>query len=335
MILPQFKTTGALQPSRRKFLTSLSALAVSHWLNGCASQNRSLNIASGIWQGYEFLFVAQRQQWLQQHALKIQEFPSNAGSIRALTAGVVDGAALTLDEVLRLQHAGLPLTIVLVFNVSNGADVLLATPPINNIQQLAGKRIGFSKGTNADLLLALALQQADLSINDVTLVNVAFGEHYDSWQKHQIDALVTYNPVKDKLLAQGANNIFSSAQVPNKIIDVLAIRTEVAANPNYHAQIKTLVDLHFRAQQTWQQRPSTVSIMMAKHLGVSTDKLSASYEGLILPDIAENQRFLTAKDSILLSGAEQLLEPMSQFGLIKQSNLATMQFTDRFLPHTE
>jgi NitT/TauT family transport system substrate-binding protein len=59
------------------------------------------------------------------------ELLSNSDSLQALAAGTVDGAGLTLDEAIGARAAGLDMKIVLVFDISTGADVLLARPEIS------------------------------------------------------------------------------------------------------------------------------------------------------------------------------------------------------------
>lgn len=112
--------------SRREFLETLFCLSSASLLPSCSVFDEPISIAAGIWQGYEPLFLARREGWLDPQKVHLAEVPSNTSSMHALAAGIVQGAALTLDEVLRARAGGLPLSIVLVFDVSAGADMLLA-----------------------------------------------------------------------------------------------------------------------------------------------------------------------------------------------------------------
>ncbi|MCK5188995.1 MAG: ABC transporter substrate-binding protein, partial [Methylococcales bacterium] len=99
-------------------------------------------ISSHVWPGYDLMFLAQKQGWLVDPNLKLLTTQSATDSIMALSTGQVDGAALTLDEVLLARDKGIPLTIVLVFDISAGADMVLSRAKINSLSELKGKRIG-------------------------------------------------------------------------------------------------------------------------------------------------------------------------------------------------
>ena len=71
------------------------------------------------------------------------------------------------------------------------------------------------------------------------LVPLAFNEQAQAWQNAQVAALVTYEPVRSQLRAQGAQVLFSSADVPGLIIDVLAVRAD--ALPAHATALRALV----------------------------------------------------------------------------------------------
>lgn len=50
-------------PSRREFLAALSALSLVS-LVGCGKKARPLKIASQVWPGFEFMFLARELGWL-------------------------------------------------------------------------------------------------------------------------------------------------------------------------------------------------------------------------------------------------------------------------------
>ncbi len=239
--------TGSLSCSRRRFIQGMGLMGLMPLLPSCAESPPPLHIASGTWQGYEPLFLAQRQGWTDPSVAQVEEFPSNAGSLRALNAGIVDGAALTLDEVLRVRSRGLALTIVLVFNISIGADMVLSRPDITELAQLKGRRIGRAEGTNSDLLLAVLLDRAGLKASDVQLQDVVFGDHLTAWQDNRVDALITYDPVASQLMEQGAYRLFDTSQAPNTIVDVLALRSEIVGDPSRKPSIEALIRGHFRS----------------------------------------------------------------------------------------
>jgi NitT/TauT family transport system substrate-binding protein len=72
------------------------------------------------------MFLARERGWLNDSQVQLVQTRSASESISALRSGKVQAAALTLDEVLVARASGLALSVVLVFNVSLGADMLVA-----------------------------------------------------------------------------------------------------------------------------------------------------------------------------------------------------------------
>lgn len=100
------------------------ALALGLILPGCG-QSAPLKVAAHVWPGYELMFLAKEQGWLDPERVELVSTPFASSSLEALISGQVDAAALTLDEVLSARDRGLPLTVVLVFNVSAGTLMLM------------------------------------------------------------------------------------------------------------------------------------------------------------------------------------------------------------------
>jgi len=309
-------------------LGSLPLLAL---LPGCTYQSKKISIAAGIWQGYELMFLAQRQGWLSKDLVHLAEVPSNTSSIHALSSGIVQGAALTLDEVFRARAGGVPLTIVLVLDNSAGADMLLARPQIKSLHDLKGKRIGVEQGANAALMLAKALQKAGLVASDVKQVAVAIGDHVDAWEHDRIDAVITYEPAASHLLNEGAVRLFDSKQIPDTIVDVLAIRSE-ALTEEYAEAIRNLVAGHFNTLNFLLQHPKEAAGLMAAHLGLPPDQVLKSYEGIVLPDIKDNYRLLAGAYPALMNTAHTVSSFMTESKLIPTEATFTGLVSAAYLP---
>jgi NitT/TauT family transport system substrate-binding protein len=327
------KSTRLSLPSlpRRRFLRQLGLMGLSPWLASCGLAPPALRIAAGSWQGYETVFLAQRQGWLDPAQVQIKEFPSSAGCQRALEAGIVDGATLTLDETLRLRNRGLGLSLVLVFDISLGADMLLARPAIQQLGQLRGRRIGRAEGTYADLFLALALEQAGLEVSDIIPLNLAHGDQLHAWRQDRVDALISYNPVAAQLRQLGAEVLFDSSQTPNAIVDVLALRTDLLQNADRAPAIKALLAGHFRVLELQREAPQEAARLMADHLNLSPAEVLASFRGLQQPDLAANRKLLQPHKGDLLLSAQHLLSLMLKNRLLRHPDDLRNLVSDRFL----
>jgi putative hydroxymethylpyrimidine transport system substrate-binding protein len=94
---------------------------------------------------------------------------------RMVAAGKAD-VAISYQPQLHVQVSeGLPLSrFGTLISTPLNSLVVLADGPVKSIQDLKGRKVGFSVGGFEDALLRAMLQSASLSLNDIELVNVNF-----------------------------------------------------------------------------------------------------------------------------------------------------------------
>ncbi len=306
-------TAGRLefQPQRRWFLgaSSLVLAAGCLSLTSCASSAEpGLRIATNQWIGYELLHLGQalavENAMPAQPGIRLIELLSNTDSIQALAAGTIDGAGLTLDEAISARAAGLDLKIVLVFDFSAGADVLLARPGITRLDQLKGRHIGVEQTGVGALMLDAAMKQAGLARGEVRVISMTADQHLAAFEQGKVDALVTFEPIASQIIATGGQALFDSRAIPGSIVDVLAISSRALAdNPN---TLRTLLSRYFSALDHLRLHPDDASRRMAPRLGLTPAAVQAGYTGLVLPDLAENRRLLGGKPAPLEATATHL-----------------------------
>jgi len=285
-------------------------------LPGCRRNVAPLAVAAHLWPGYEFMFLAQREGWLAASQVTLRETQSASESLQALSDGKIDAAALTLDEVLRARAAGTALSVVLVFDISAGADVVLARPDIRELKQIKGKRIGVEQSALGALMLVKTLQAAGLERNEVQAVPLTIDQHESAWQRGEVDVLVCYPPASSHLLEGGAVNLFDSRQLPDTIVDVLAVRQGMLEEKR--DAIRHLVSAHLRALRYLQINSQDASYRMAAHLGLTPEQVLPSFKGMVLPDLANNRRLLGGDQPALQASAGNLNEIMFKEGLLPQ-----------------
>lgn len=309
---------GELPPlptARRHWLRGGAALGLAALAGvGCSAQPPPLRIGAHPWLGYELMFLAHAHGLLQPDQLRLVEVPNATASLRALAAGTLEGAGLTLDEVLSARARGLMLRVVAVFDVSHGADVLLASPDITSLPALRGRRVGVEHSATGALMLDAALQAGGLTPADVRMVTLAFDEHASALRSSQVDAVVTFDPVRSQLLADGARLLFSSAQVPGLIVDVLAVRPE--AVHRHGAHLRALVAGVLQARGLWQQDSADSAARMAPRLQLPPAAVVQAFGLLQLSDLAANHRWLAGPAPELLAAAERLLPLMQRAALL-------------------
>jgi NitT/TauT family transport system substrate-binding protein len=302
-------------------------------MSGCDwGTDKPISIAAHVWPGYEMMFLARNEGELDAKRVSLVETTSATESLQALSEGRVDGAALTLDEVLQARSKGIPLSVVMIFDVSAGADVLMARPGIKKLANLKGRRIGYESGALGALMLAETLRAAGLTKQDVKLSSLPPSKQLDAWTRNQVDAVISYEPVSSQLLAQGAVKLFDSRQIPNMIVDVLAIRSEVL-DRNHAATIRHLVSTHFSALSRLNHNPHDAAYRMSMHMGLPEGEVLAAFKGLLLPDASNNRLLLTGSPPPLLESARKISASLVGEGLLPHDDSLTALIRADFLPH--
>ena len=296
-------------------LSGTVAAVFSIFLTACENKLPELRIASHTWPGYEFMFLAKNENQLP-NEITLLETQSASESLQSLQDGRVDGAALTLDEVLRARAMGIPLSVVLVFDESSGADVVMAKPEFTSLDQLKGRRIGVERTALGAVVLQKLLEQANLQRNDVVVVDATIDEHAVKWENGELDALITYEPIASQVRKQGGVNLMDSSSFPDLIFDVLAVRQEVLQkNPQ---GLKALVNAHFTALSLFHKNPQHAAYKMAARLGVAGTEVQGLYQGLELPKIDANRRYL-AQGGKLDKAAREIGAIMKNAELLPES----------------
>lgn len=277
--------------------------------------SQPLAIAVHTWPGYEPLFLAQREGWLRSDRAQLLETQSATESMQALLSGEVDGAALTLDEVLKLRNKGLPVTVILVFDMSAGADMLVARADITQLSDLKGKRIGYEASAVGALMLSEMLKTAALSLEDIQPVSISIDQQVQAWLDQRVEALITYEPTASLLMAQGGSKLFDSGQIPDTIVDVLALRID-KLDIFHAASLRHLLAAHFKALAHFHHNPQDAIYRMAAHLRLPASDVLSAFKGLVLPDATENYRLLQGPSAQVRQNAEKLVNIMLQSQLL-------------------
>ncbi len=316
------------RPTTHRLLAALLALAVILSLVGCRPAH-PLRLGSNQWPGYEPVYLARDEGLLPADKVKLVELPSATEVIEYLRNGSLDAGMLTLDEVISLLADGVPLKVVLVMDVSDGADAVVAHPQIDSLDKLKGKRIGVELSAVGAVMLESLLQAAHLSVDDIALINLPVDEHLEAFRQGQVDVLITFEPTRSRLLAEGAVELFNSHRIPGRIVDVLALRQDALVH--HHDQVSDLIDAYFAARRKMQQHPQSAYARMAPRLHTDLPTLKQMYQGMHLPDLQENHDWLNGK-ARLERQARQLADLMVQWKLIESAPALDGLASEAFLP---
>lgn len=319
--------------SRRRVLRALGgcALAPVAGLSACGWQaSEPIRVGTHPWPGYELLHLAQALGQVPAEQVRLIETTSASASLRALSSGSMEGACLTLDEVLTARASGVDLVIVAVLDVSLGADAVLAPARLRSLADLRGRRIGVEHSAVGAVMLDALLASAELGLAEVEPRYVTIDQHEKALLNGEVDALVTYEPVKSRLLQAGAHELFSSAQIAGRIVDTLALRRDVL--PDQADAVRALVHGHFAALQAWHTEPAVHAAFLAERLGLAREQVASTYAELDLPTIARNHEWMRGNPPPLETSARQLAAVMVRAGLLEAAPAMDGLWSAAYLP---
>ncbi|WP_169729910.1 ABC transporter substrate-binding protein [Hydrogenovibrio kuenenii] len=307
---------------------SLFAATALGALSGCSCR-QPLRVGVLPWIGYEPLYLAEDFGLLTKQITLVKS-RSSSETIRRLKAGEVEAAALTLDEVFRVRDQGVPLTVVLVFDSSSGADMLLVHSDITELKQLKGKRIGYEGSAVGELMMSKILLKAGLKPNDVIRVNtLPPDKQLNAWQNKEIDAIITYEPTATKLKAIGGQVLFDSREIPETIFDVLAVKTDVLDNCS--SSVKQLLKADFLALNRMNTNFGDAVYRIANHEQIEPDAVKSALRGVVLPSLAVNRHYLTQQSSFY-QAAQNLNKLMYEKGMLTKLDNFSNLFSCHYLP---
>ncbi len=317
--------------TRRRFMLMMAALSTAPLISTCALKQLPISIGLQAWPGYEPIPLARGLGWLDETKVKLVQTSSATESLKLLEQGKIDGAGLTLDEVLRAREKGIALSVILVFDISVGADMLLARPEIKSLAAIKGLRVGVEEGALGALMLHEVLKAAGIKREDVSIVSLTIDQQAEAWRRDNIDAVVTYEPVASQIKAMGAEKLFDSSQIPEVILDVLAVRSSLIDAAHGDA-LHHLVATHLRALKYLNANPDAASYYLASHFKMPPEQVLASLKGLVLPDLENNTRLLATSSPAILKSSAIISETMQKAGILHHPADSKNLLHPEFLP---
>lgn len=297
-------------------------------LPGCSAKE-PLRITAHPWPGYDLVKLGIADAKLKRRDLQWDTVETVQESFEQLSSGRSHGACLTLDQMLLARSQGIPLRAYLIFDISAGADTVLARPELNGLHSLKGATIGVESSSLGAIMLTKLLEAAEISKADVTVVSID-ENHYDAWAKSDLDFIITYEPSLGRLRRLGLKPVFDSRRIPRTIVDLLAIRPEVAVENG--SAIEWIVSMHFSMLEELRTNPMDVYSRLSTMTASSPEEVAISFRGLDFPDRLYNRKLLSAPAVELTQVADGLSSLLIDTGVISHRPDLKDLFSPRYLP---
>ncbi len=274
-----------------------------------------LRIGTNVWIGCEPLYLAREMGYLDPKAVQLVEYPSASEVLRAFRNQAIDGMVISLDELFGLASEGLLPKVILVVDVSHGADAIVARPGTQSMKDLKGKRVAVESGALGAFVLSRALALNGMKASDVKVVPMESNEQPDAFVKGQVDAAVTFDPYREQLLRAGARSVFDSTQIPGEIVDLIAMRMGVLdAQPK---SVQVLLSGWFKAIDYLNHQPRDAAQRMGIRQQISGEQFLKSLQRLHIPTREENLRMLSGSKPELAARGRHLMDLMLEAKLLR------------------
>ena len=176
--------------------------------------------------------------WAERYGIDVEIVQINdyVESINLYTAGEFDGVSATNMDTLSIPSgSGVDTTALIVGDFSNGNDAVIVKGD-GSLEDLAGSSVNLVELSVSHYLLARALDSVGLAERDLDgVINTSDADMIAAFATDDVTSVVTWNPLVSTILEDpNANALFTSADIPGEIIDMMVVNTEtLEANPDF------------------------------------------------------------------------------------------------------
>jgi NitT/TauT family transport system substrate-binding protein len=280
--------------SRRSFIRSSALTTVTALLavscsrtqtrsspSTSASSSQPIRLGFNLWPGAIPWQIAEDQGLFETAGVKAEIiwFQTLGDQINAFNASKIDIANLTLNDMFMSNSNGVPCKLILMPDVSAGADAIVASNSINSVQDFVGKQSAVEIATVGHLLFLQALAKNGIDPKSVPIINMAADAAVTAIIAGKLDVAYAYDPFITQLINSGKGEvIFSSKDVPGLLADTVVAHQSLLDHRT--ADVQKLVDVWHQVLDFRNQHQKDAYAIEAKRAGVSVEDYTALQKGL-------------------------------------------------------
>jgi NitT/TauT family transport system substrate-binding protein len=314
----------------QKTLKVLSVVSLVAILASCASFQPQeeklppLRVEYTYWWGDFTILIAQQLGLFEKYNVDVEPvyFEAFSEALPALAAGTIDGGLFAPDDTLR-TNAKAPLKVVALYD-DGGYRYIVSTPDITSPAELRGKRIGVTIGSVGELIVVRMLDQAGLTLRDVSLINMNV-EQLPANLGATVDAGYAWDPYAAEILSKGNNQLLKSggsdAITPGAIVFSASL---VQQRPD---DIRAFLKAWFEAVEYRNANPEQANQMIADAMGVSANDITTDS---LLFTLQDNRSLLSDQATGEQTLLRQALDTNAEF-LIRMGALSKKPVFDELV----
>ncbi|XXT16947.1 ABC transporter substrate-binding protein [Sorangium sp. So ce429] len=292
----------------------------------------ALQIAYSDWPGWVAWDIAIQKGWFKEAGVEVDfTWFEYVPSMEAYSAGKVDAVCVTNGDALVTGNGGAPSVAIVVNDYSNGNDMVVARPEITRVAELKGKKVGVEVGFVSHLLLLNALRSAGLGEKDIQIVNVPTDQTPQTLRSGTVDAIVAWQPNSGQALRElpGSTAIFTSADVPGIIYDVLAVSPKSLAERRADwGKVVRVWDRVARFIRDEKNLDEAVRIMSAR-VGLTPEQYRPLLKGTLFLDLAGGMKHLEKGEGLAsLHGSSRIVDEFNVKNSVYKAPLKVEDYID-------
>lgn len=254
---------------------------------------KPLRVAIYNWPGTFWVEIAHKNGWFAQEGLTVELIDTNAdyyASLQQVVDGEIDANNFPFFDFVSYNMNGADLVAVTISDVSSGIDGLVAVSDVQEVADLAGKRVGVTAGTYSEYFLDTLLKWNGMTIGDVIMVEVDAENTVSALENGLADAVVSWEPLMSEAVVKlGANIIFDSSEIDgiNGGLWVFS-RDFVNERPG---DVQAFVRVWARTADYIRENPDEAFLYIAEVYGGNVDdvKAYAALDQILTPDEAKKR----------------------------------------------
>jgi len=249
-----------------------------------------MKVAKYYWPGQFWVEIADKKGWFKDAGLNVELIDTNldyVGSLGDMVTGKMDTHNFSLFDLMKSNLAGADMRMVINVDSSFGAEVILAKPEIESIRDLKGKSIGVSRNSYLEYILSVALAGENVSINDVTIIDMPSEKSVEALSKGMIDAVIAWGPFAEKIIKN---------RIGHKIFDTSEVSGISPNGYTFHqsfiekrpGDVQAFVNVWYKTVNLIKENPQEAFGIIADIYDKTTDEVQSYAQGEKLLDLREN-----------------------------------------------
>ncbi|GAA1695123.1 aliphatic sulfonate ABC transporter substrate-binding protein [Microcella alkalica] len=209
----------------------------------------------------------------------VQSAGSNKAN-EALRAGAIDVGSTAGSAALLARSNGSPIQVIDIYTQPNWAAILVPTgSDIDSVEDLKGRTVAATKGTDPYFFLLQALQEAGLSLSDINLQNLQHADGKTALETGAVEAWSGLDPLLSTSVANGAAEIIYDNVDFNSYGFLNATEDFIENHPDL-AQL--VVNAYEKARAWALENPEETAAILAEVAGIDIAVAEATIERTVI-----------------------------------------------------